>query len=137
MIKSTYGTGCFAVLNTGNELVRSQNRLVSTIGYRLRGKTTYALEGSIFVAGAAVQWLRDGMGIIDNAAQTGPMAAQADPNQHVYLVPAFVGMGAPHWDTQRAAPSSASRAAQAQRNCQSGARIRLLPDARSAGRHGG
>lgn len=97
-IKSTYGTGCFAVLNTGAQLVRSQNRLISTIGYRLRGKTTYALEGSIFVAGAAVQWLRDGIGIIDNAAQTGPMADQADPKQSVYLVPAFVGLGAPHWD---------------------------------------
>ncbi len=97
-IKSTYGTGCFAVLNTGDELVRSQNRLVSTIGYRLRGKTTYALEGSIFVAGAAVQWLRDGLKTLDNAEQSGPMAAEADPNQHVYLVPAFVGLGAPHWD---------------------------------------
>ncbi|MBT8428349.1 MAG: glycerol kinase GlpK [Gammaproteobacteria bacterium] len=97
-IKSTYGTGCFAVLNTGDEMVRSQNRLVSTIGYRLRGETTYALEGSIFVAGAAVQWLRDGLKTLDNAAQSGPMAAKADPNQHVYLVPAFVGLGAPHWD---------------------------------------
>ncbi|MDJ0739645.1 MAG: glycerol kinase GlpK [Gammaproteobacteria bacterium] len=97
-IKSTYGTGCFAVLNTGDELVRSQNRLVSTIAYRLRGKTTYALEGSIFVAGAAVQWLRDGLKVLDDAAQSGAMAAAADPNQHVYLVPAFVGLGAPHWD---------------------------------------
>jgi glycerol kinase len=98
MIKSTYGTGCFAVLNTGDELVQSQHRLVSTIGYRLRGKPTYALEGSIFVAGAAVQWLRDGLGIIDSAQQSGQMAAEADPNQRVYLVPAFVGLGAPHWD---------------------------------------
>ncbi len=98
MVKSTYGTGCFAVLNTGDELVQSQNRLVSTIAYRLRGKTTYALEGSIFVAGAAVQWLRDGLGIVDHASQSGTMAAQADPNQQVYLVPAFVGLGAPHWD---------------------------------------
>jgi glycerol kinase len=98
MVKSTYGTGCFAVLNTGDELVQSKNRLVSTIGYRLRGKTTYALEGSIFVAGAAVQWLRDGLGILANAAQSGEMAAQADPNQQVYLVPAFVGLGAPHWE---------------------------------------
>ncbi|MCG6967022.1 MAG: glycerol kinase GlpK [Chromatiaceae bacterium] len=97
-IKSTYGTGCFAVLNTGDQLVRSQNRLVSTIGYRLRGKTTYALEGSIFVAGAAVQWLRDGLKTLDNATQSGPMAAKADPYQQVYLVPAFVGLGAPHWD---------------------------------------
>jgi glycerol kinase len=100
MVKSTYGTGCFAVLNTGDELVRSQNRLVSTIGYRLRGKTTYALEGSIFVAGAAVQWLRDGLGILQNSNQSGPMAERADPNQQIYLVPAFVGLGAPHWDAQ-------------------------------------
>lgn len=100
MIKSTYGTGCFAVLNTGEDLVRSQNRLVSTIGYRLRGKTTYALEGSIFVAGAAVQWLRDGLGILQSATQSGAMADRADPNEQVYLVPAFVGLGAPHWDAQ-------------------------------------
>ena len=97
-IKSTYGTGCFAVLNTGDQLVHSQNRLVSTIGYRLRGKTTYALEGSIFVAGAAIQWLRDGLQTLDSAAQSGPMAAAADPSQQVYMVPAFVGLGAPHWD---------------------------------------
>jgi glycerol kinase len=97
-IKSTYGTGCFAVLNTGDELVHSKNRLVTTIAYRLRGRTTYALEGSIFVAGAAIQWLRDGLKILDSASQSGPMAAAADPNQQVYLVPAFVGLGAPHWD---------------------------------------
>ena len=97
-IKSTYGTGCFAVLNTGDELVHSKNRLLSTIGYRLRGKTTYALEGSIFVAGAAVQWLRDGIGVIDDAAQSGPMAEKADAKQRLYLVPAFVGLGAPYWD---------------------------------------
>ncbi|MCB1791475.1 MAG: glycerol kinase GlpK [Gammaproteobacteria bacterium] len=100
MVKSTYGTGCFAVLNTGDELVQSQNRLVSTIGYRLRGKTTYALEGSIFIAGAAVQWLRDGLHVLDVAAESGPMAAAADPTQQVYLVPAFVGLGAPYWDAQ-------------------------------------
>ncbi len=98
MLKSTYGTGCFALLNTGSDLVRSKNRLLSTIAYRLNGKTTYALEGSIFVAGAAVQWLRDGLRIIKNASETGKLAASADPNQHVYLVPAFVGLGAPHWD---------------------------------------
>lgn len=97
-VKSTYGTGCFAVLNTGDQLVHSHNRLVSTIGYRINGKTTYALEGSIFVAGAAVQWLRDGLGVIESATQSGELAAQADPNQSVYLVPAFVGLGAPHWD---------------------------------------
>ena len=98
MLKSTYGTGCFAVLNTGNRLVRSKNRLLSTIAYRLDGKTTYALEGSIFIAGAAVQWLRDGLGMIRKASESGALAAKADPTQHVYLVPAFVGLGAPHWD---------------------------------------
>ncbi len=100
MVKSTYGTGCFALLNTGAELVYSKNRLLSTIAYRLDGKTTYALEGSIFVAGAAVQWLRDGLKIIDNAAQTQLMAENADPESHVYLVPAFVGLGAPYWDPE-------------------------------------
>ncbi len=98
MIKSTYGTGCFAILNTGGDRVVSRNRLLSTIGYRLRGQTTYALEGSIFVAGAAIQWLRDQLGVLDSAAHAGPMAAAADPNQSVYLVPAFTGLGAPYWD---------------------------------------
>ncbi len=100
MMKATYGTGCFSLLNTGKELVRSQNRLLTTIGYRLDGETTYALEGSIFVAGAGVQWLRDGLKIIDSAAQSGELAAQADPEQQVYLVPAFVGLGAPYWDAE-------------------------------------
>jgi glycerol kinase len=100
MIKSTYGTGCFAVLNTGDTLVRSQNRLLTTIAYRLGGKTTYALEGSIFVAGAAVQWLRDGLKIIGKASDSGRLAIDADPNQNVYLVPAFVGLGAPYWDAE-------------------------------------
>ena len=99
-IKSTYGTGCFAVLNTGDRLVRSRNRLLSTIAYRLDGQTTYALEGSIFVAGAAVQWLRDGLGVIRKAAESGALAARADPAQDVVLVPAFVGLGAPHWDSE-------------------------------------
>ena len=98
MIKSTYGTGCFAVLNTGEEAVRSNNRLLTTVAYRLGGKTTYALEGSIFVAGAAVQWLRDGIGIIDSAAETEALAAALTDNEGVYLVPAFTGLGAPHWD---------------------------------------
>ncbi|MGE7367963.1 glycerol kinase GlpK [Neorhizobium sp. NPDC001467] len=98
MVKSTYGTGCFAVLNTGTQMVRSKNRLLTTIAYRLDGKTIYALEGSIFIAGAAVQWLRDGLGVIDTASRTGELAAKADPQQAVYLVPAFTGMGAPHWD---------------------------------------
>ena len=100
MMKSTYGTGCFAMLNTGAQAVRSKNRLLTTLAYQLNGEPTYALEGSIFIAGAAVQWLRDGLGIIEQAEQTGEMAARADPHQDVYLVPAFVGLGAPHWDAE-------------------------------------
>lgn len=100
MVKSTYGTGCFALLNTGATPVTSKNRLLSTIAYQLGGERTYALEGSIFVAGAAVQWLRDGLGIIESAGETGPLAEAADPAQAVYLVPAFVGLGAPHWDAE-------------------------------------
>lgn len=99
MVKSTYGTGCFAVMNTGTELVRSKNRLLSTIAYRLNGETVYALEGSIFMAGASVQWLRDEMGIVKKASDAGALAAKADPDQHVYLVPGFVGLGAPYWDS--------------------------------------
>lgn len=100
MMKSTYGTGCFALLNTGADMVRSRNRLLTTIAYRLDGATTYALEGSIFVAGAAVQWLRDGLKVIGKAEHSGALAAEADPAQNVYLVPAFVGLGAPHWDAE-------------------------------------
>lgn len=100
MMKATYGTGCFALLNTGERPVRSKNRLLTTIAYRLDGKTHYALEGSIFVAGAAVQWLRDGLGVIGKADESGELAAKADPAQDVYLVPAFTGLGAPHWDAQ-------------------------------------
>ena len=98
MVKSTYGTGCFALLNTGGEAVKSKNRLLTTIAYRLGGKRTYALEGSIFIAGAAVQWLRDGLKLIRRASDAGALAAKADPDQPVYLVPAFVGLGAPYWD---------------------------------------
>lgn len=97
MLKSTYGTGCFALLNTGDTPVMSKNRLLTTIAYQLDGKPTYALEGSIFVAGAVVQWLRDGLQIIHNAADTQALAEQADPHQNVILVPAFVGLGAPYW----------------------------------------
>ena len=98
MMKSTYGTCCFALLNTGDTPVASKNRMLTTIAYQLDGKPTYALEGSIFIAGAAVQWLRDGMGMIDTAAQTGELAARADPGQDVLLVPAFTGLGAPYWE---------------------------------------
>jgi len=121
MMKSTYGTGCFAVLNTGADLVPSHNRLLTTIAYRLDGRITYALEGSIFVAGAAVQWLRDGLKLLERADQSAAMAAEADPHQDVYLVPAFTGLGAPHWDadargalfglTRNTGPNELARAA--------------------------
>ncbi|MGE4253348.1 MAG: glycerol kinase GlpK [Parvibaculaceae bacterium] len=97
MMKSTYGTGCFALLNTGEAPVVSKNRLLTTIAYQLKGRRTYALEGAIFIAGAAVQWLRDGLKSLAKADQSGVLAADADPEQQVYLVPAFVGLGAPYW----------------------------------------
>ncbi len=100
MMKSTYGTGCFALLNTGAQRVASRNRLLTTIAYQLDGKRTYALEGAIFIAGAAVQWLRDGLKLISQASDIGPLAARADAAEQVYLVPAFVGLGAPYWDAQ-------------------------------------
>lgn len=100
MIKSTYGTGCFMVLNTGEQFVLSKNRLLSTVAYRLNGKTTYALEGSIFVAGAAVQWLRDAMQMIKGAGETEAIARSIEDTEGVYLVPAFTGLGAPYWDPQ-------------------------------------
>lgn len=98
MLKSTYGTGCFAVLNTGSEAVVSDNKLLTTVGYRLNGEVTYALEGSIFVAGAAVQWLRDGLKLVSHAAETEAIAEATGDAGGVYLVPAFTGLGAPHWD---------------------------------------
>ncbi|MCX7312382.1 MAG: glycerol kinase GlpK [Alphaproteobacteria bacterium] len=98
MMKSTYGTGCFALLNTGAEPVHSRRRLLSTIAYQLGGRRTYALEGAIFIAGAAVQWLRDGLHLIGKAAEVDALSQKADPAEQVYLVPAFVGLGAPYWD---------------------------------------
>lgn len=98
MMKSTYGTGCFALLNTGDTPIRSKNRLLTTIGYQLDGKPTYALEGSIFIAGAVVQWLRDGLGIIGDASETQGMAEASDAGQPVVIVPAFTGLGAPYWN---------------------------------------
>jgi glycerol kinase len=100
MMKSTYGTGCFALLNIGSKPVKSKNRLLTTIAYQFNGERTYALEGSIFIAGAAVQWLRDGLRVIKAAPETGPLARKADPAQQVVLVPAFVGLGAPYWDAE-------------------------------------
>ena len=99
MVKSTYGTGCFAVLNTGNERVASTRKLLSTIAYQFDGKRTYALEGSIFIAGAAVQWLRDSLKLIGRASELDALAMQANPAEQVYLVPGFVGLGAPYWDS--------------------------------------
>jgi glycerol kinase len=121
MVKSTYGTGCFVLLNTGDKAVGSKNKLLTTIALQLNNKPTYALEGSIFIAGAAVQWLRDGLKIIDSAAQSEVLASAADEEQDVYLVPAFVGLGAPYWDadcrgalyglTRNTGPAEISKAA--------------------------
>ncbi|MEZ5750923.1 MAG: glycerol kinase GlpK [Paracoccaceae bacterium] len=121
MMKSTYGTGCFALMNTGDTMVPSHNRLLTTIAYQLDGKVTYALEGSIFIAGAVVQWLRDGLGVIDSAGQTQALAEAADPTQEVIVVPAFTGLGAPYWRpdcrgavfglTRNSGPAELSRAA--------------------------
>jgi glycerol kinase len=98
MVKSTYGTGCFVLLNTGETPVLSQNRLLTTPAYRIKGRTTYALEGSIFIAGAAIKWLRDGLRVVASAAETASLAAQVPDSHGVYMVPAFVGLGAPHWE---------------------------------------
>lgn len=101
MLKNTYGTGSFIMFNTGEEAIPSENNLLTTIGYGINGKTTYALEGSIFIAGAVVQWLRDGLGIIKSSSDIEKLALSEKDNGGVYLVPAFAGLGAPHWD-QRA-----------------------------------
>ncbi len=98
MIKSTYGTGCFVLMNTGTKAHRSQNRLLTTVAYRIKGQTSYAIEGSIFVAGAAIQWIRDGIKLIDSAGEVEGLAKGLDSNRGVYMVPAFTGLGAPHWD---------------------------------------
>ncbi len=100
MVKSTYGTGCFLLLNTGDEPVASHNRMLTTVAAQFNGRRSYALEGAIFVAGAAVQWLRDGLGILRDAADSDALAQRADPGQRVYLVPAFTGLGAPWWDAE-------------------------------------
>lgn len=98
MIKSTYGTGCFVLLNTGKTAFRSENRLLTTVAYRIKGETSYAIEGSIFVAGAAMQWLRDGIKLINSAGDVEGLAQGLESNRGVYMVPAFTGLGAPHWD---------------------------------------
>ena len=121
MMKSTYGTGCFALLNTGHTIVKSHNRMLTTICYQLDGKTTYALEGSIFIAGAVVQWLRDGLKILAKASESGDLAKLSDNSQNLILVPAFTGLGAPYWNaecrgavyglTRNSGPAEFSRAA--------------------------
>jgi len=98
MVKSTYGTGCFMIMNTGEEALKSEHKMLTTVGYRLDGKVTYALEGSIFIAGAAIQWLRDGLKLFSDAKETKTLAEQAKNQDSVYLVPAFTGLGAPYWD---------------------------------------
>jgi glycerol kinase len=100
MAKSTYGTGCFMLVNTGEEAVTSRHRLLTTPAYRLNGNASYALEGSIFVAGAAIKWLRDGLGVIAGAAETESLAARVPDSHGITMVPAFVGLGAPHWDAE-------------------------------------
>ncbi len=99
-VKSTYGTGCFMMINTGNEIIKSSNKLLSTIAYRLEGKTTYALEGSIFVAGSAIQWLRDGLNFFENASESEDLALQAKDNSKILVVPALTGLGAPYWNAE-------------------------------------
>jgi len=114
MVKSTYGTGCFALMNIGETFKPSKNRLLTTVAYRLDGKICYALEGSIFVAGAAIQWLRDGLGILKSAAETEGLATSVEHNNGVYLVPAFTGLGAPYWNPHaRAAITGLTRGATA------------------------
>lgn len=100
MAKSTYGTGCFMVMNTGTEALQSKNRLLTTIGYRINGQTHYALEGSIFMAGATIQWIRDGLQLISNAKETQALAEETGADNPVYMVPAFTGLGAPYWDPE-------------------------------------
>jgi glycerol kinase len=98
MTKSTYGTGCFVITNTGKEVLQSKHKLLSTVAYRLNGRVTYGIEGSIFVAGSAIQWLRDELKVIRTAAETEAIAGATGVVEHVHVVPAFVGLGAPYWD---------------------------------------
>jgi len=100
MAKSTYGTGCFMIMNTGDQALKSKSRLLTTIGYRVNGKTSYALEGSIFMAGATIQWIRDGLQLISNAKETQSLAEETGADNSVYMVPAFTGLGAPYWDPE-------------------------------------
>ena len=100
MAKSTYGTGCFLLLNTGKQVIRSTKRLLSTVAFRLNGETSYAIEGSIFMAGATMQWIRDGLQLIEQASESESLAEETSEDLSVYLVPAFTGLGAPYWDPE-------------------------------------
>lgn len=136
MGKSTYGTGCFMIVNTGASAETSRNRLLTTVAYRLDGKPTYAMEGSIFVAGATVQWLRDGLQLFADAAETEALACQTRTGHSVYLVPAFTGLGVPHWDPGPGGhpgidPRHGDRRDRGRRPAGG-----LLPDPRPAGLHG-
>ena len=134
MVKSTYGTGCFALMNTGATPVRSSSRLLTTVAYQLEGRRTYALEGAIFIAGAAVQWLRDELRIVEEASETGALAEAADPEQDVVLVPAFTGLGAPYWDARaRGAMFGLTRGDGPCGDRQGDLAERRLPDPRSLG----
>ena len=130
MVKSTYGTGCFILLKHQRKTLAPNNQLLTTIAYQWKGERTYAIEGSIFSAGATVQWLRDGLGVVAHAGETGDLAARADPDQRVYIVPAFTGMGAPYWDSEARAAIMGYARLDPQRNRPRGARIRGLPNAR-------
>jgi glycerol kinase len=98
MVKNTYGTGCFMLMNTGKHIVKSDKGLITTIGWGINGEITYAVEGSVFIAGAAIKWLRDGLGIINSASETEAIAKEIVPSDELYVVPAFTGLGAPYWD---------------------------------------
>lgn len=135
MAKATYGTGCFLLLNTGDKPVTSRNRMLTTIAYRINGKTTYALEGSIFVAGAAIKWLRDGLHLITHASQTDDMATRVPDSHGVYMVPGFVGL-APHIGTRTHAAYLRPYAGfKCCAYCPCGSGIRGISDARSGNRH--
>ncbi len=134
--KSTYGTGCFLLLNTGEAAVASANRMLTTPAYRIGGRITYAMEGSIFVAGAAIKWLRDGLKVISNATETAALAARVPDSHGIYLVPAFVGLGAPHWEPERPRADLRADARCHRRPPRArSARVGRLPDARPDDRH--
>ena len=138
MVKNTYGTGCFMLMNTGDRPVASQKGLLTTVACAADGTPAYALEGSVFVAGAAVQWLRDGLGLFKSATESERLARKVDSTLGVYLVPAFVGLGAPYWDpAARGAIVGLTRGVDARPRRARDARVARLPDARRRRHHGG